>query len=284
MKYFLVSIDDLLDTRLALGLKLNPQVGHYWIGNKDNIYTARLHESILPMCFKSDLTWWYQEYDKRDIELLKNSVVTRIPDEINEILLDYKKTNESNIPDIQTTLHVNVHPYHFSMDEKEELKKLLFEIMPLFEKIEFVEYTLEQLTVPLIKKAYHFVFMYDFHRWMDIHGKTARETALTSCHIHIPKLLYKLPTGNEMKTELEKKVWGMNPFKLMEAFLVTRFRIVYLPVSAFCAKILIDTTPPETSSMDLPQNQVDPYVSTILDNFPLDHLSSSHPGSVVSSE
>lgn len=283
MKYFLVSIDDLLDTRLALGLRLNKEVGNYWIENKDNVYTARLHESLLPMFFKKDLTWWYNEYDKRDIDLLKDSVVTRVPDEINEILLDYKRTNESNIPDIETTLHVNLYPYRFTADEKEELKKLLFEIMPLFEQISFVEYSLAQLSVPLIKKAYHFVFMYDFHRWMDIHGKSARETLLTSCHIFIPKLLYKLPTENMVNTEFEKKIWDMNPFKLMEAFMVTRFRIVYLPVSTFCAKILIDTTPPETSSMDHPQNQVDPYVSTILDNFPLDLQSSSPQGSNSSS-
>ena len=265
MKKILVSLDELLDTRLGLVSIHNPQLAQEWVRPDNDVYFKRMHDKVIWEALGWTEERWYQVWDKRDVSVLKNSVVTHIPNVINEIIRLYRSSGEHGLDDLEVVLDVNLFPYVLDDGEIAMLDEILKEQMPIIERINFIRRNLKSMD-HVFMKQYNYIILYPFNRWMYIHGKDLQNKLLPTIHIFAPRLLHIIPTDEELNSDPElKRLWQLDPFKLTESLAAPKLGITFIAASDFGPKI---TRPihPDKKIEDL-DHLVDQSGSYTLDSF-----------------
>lgn len=250
MKRILISLDELLDTRLAMVGVFDPTIVERWVMNDAAEYFRRPTDDILWKSINASKQDWYKAWDKRDVGLLRQSVVTHIPRIMTDIVLAYRESGEHSLGDLETICEVNTYPYQLSEDELSELVKILEESIPIVTSFKLVRYTLEDLTVSFIKSNFDFVFMYEFNRWADKHMSDIKASLITRVHFFVPRLFTALPPDTLLKEDLVKEMFEMDVFKIMEGALSPKIGLTFIPPSDF-GPVLTVPQKPRTPVKDL---------------------------------
>lgn len=283
MKKIYVSLDELLDTRLGFISIHNPPMLEQ-IMLEPNEYLKRTHDEIIYKAsgFKTK-ELFYKSWEKRDTEVLKNSVISHIPAIINEVIIEYRSSGEEALATSSTEVHVNLYPYRLDEDEKKEMQIILENAFFATDKVVLINIDTDKLTPKWVKKNYDYIFMYDFNRWVEKHAAELKKTLLVQNHLFVPRLFLDDPTkGNFEKLKEYELLKDLDLFKVIEAGLSTRLNLVFIAASDFGPKLF----KPVKSAVEVKDldSLSDPYVSYTLDNSRFDHQYASHQAPTPSSE
>lgn len=234
MKKLLVSLDELLDTRLGFIALHNEEVAKRFVEEGNEEYFLRRDDSVL----WESLGWTKQQWDEawrqRDVNTLINSVVTHIPNAIGRIAAMWAESTDKAIADLLIEVDVNIYPYELTTDEKTELEDILSEILPGISKFRYVNYSLESLTYDFVKNEYGFVILYRFNDWLDLHGPSMKHKVMTQTQFFAPRLFKdKLDEDFLEKNPNLKKIWELDPFKITESIVSPKFGLTFIAASDF---------------------------------------------------
>lgn len=241
MKKYFCSLDDLFDTRLGIISMINPDVAQKIFEDPNKEYLYRMHDEYLWKSLYISQEQWDQLWANRDIEVLKNSLRTHVITIISESVLEYYGNREEALSSKSTSLSINTYPYNLSETEKDILKEVILEHIPVLENINFVVYNLNNLTINVLKE-YDESYLYEFHKWMDIHGEALKNKLVTGISLRVPRLFYKVMTDADYKefisTSEGKKIFDLDIFKMFEAALSTKMQITYIAASDFSVALM----------------------------------------------
>lgn len=250
MKKMLISLDELLDTRLAMVGIFNPEIVEKWITTTSDDYFRRPSDDILWKSIGKTKEEWKRLWNMRNTGLLKQSIMTHIPNIITNVVLMYRDSQEHALGDLDVTLDVNVYPYELSENEKTVLLELLNEKMPIMKEIKLTWLSDNALTASYIKSNYDYVVMYNFNDWLNRNGKDLKPMLLTKIHFFVPRIFMTLPDESFIK-ELEKeKLLDMDVFKMTEAALAPKMGVTFVPPSDF-GPVLTSPQKRRTQTKDL---------------------------------
>lgn len=259
MKRILISLDELLDTRLAMVGVFDPEVVKRWVSTDASEYFRRPTDDILWKSINATKEDWDKVWDNRDVGLLRQSVVTHIPRIMTDIILAYRESGEHSLGDLETICEVNTYPYNLSEEELIELGNILEETIPIISSFRFVKYKLEDLTVPFVKSNFDFIFMYEFNKWADKHMSDVKASLITRVHFFVPRLFTSLPPDTLLKEEIVKEMFKMDVFKVMEGALSPKIGLTFIPPSDFGPVLTVPQTPQNpVTDLDSPAPMSDP--------------------------
>lgn len=283
MKKIYCSLDEIFDSRLGLMSMIDQEKTSNAIYGDQPEYLYRMHDSYLAEALGITEEEWYQRWDNRTVEVLKNSICTHIVEIIGQSCFDYFQSDEEALGTKYIRLDINTYPYEFDLQDQQALTDVLKELTPLVNEVNYVNYTLETLTSEVLKQ-YDECYLYEFHRWMDIHGEKLKGKYFLNMHLFVPRLFWKKMTDKDYteltKSEEGKMLFDLDIFKVFEAALSPQFQLTYIAASDFSAAIFEKVR--KTSTVpDLDQCQ-NPSVFETVDTFQADPRSSSHPQSTAS--
>nr|DAT15821.1 MAG TPA: hypothetical protein [Caudoviricetes sp.] len=281
MKTIYVSLDELLDTRLGFVSLYNEELVQKWLQEDNHEFFLRHHESVLWSALGWDEATWNERWDNRDVETLRNSIITHIPSIIMGIIHDYVLSGEESLANTNVTLVVNTAPYYLTDDEIEEYRKLLEEYFATVNEVKMIRRDLDRLDYLFVRSQFDYVFMYEYNKWLKLHEHDLSDKVMTNVTFFIPRLFYKLPnfTEEELANEDFKHLLDLDVFKVMEYVTAVKIPVKHLPVSDFSIALRKPYRRAEgvTDLEDLP----DPSVHGTLQTFPTDPQPQSHPRSEV---
>lgn len=241
MKKYFCGLDELFDTRLGLISVINQDVAQTIFEDKEQSYFYRPHDDYLWRSLGYTEEQWYQAWDNRDVNVLRNSLRTHVITIISDSILQYYNDKEEALSSKYTTLTINTYPYKLSDQELDELKEVIIEHIPVLGEINYICYSLKDLK-PSILKEYDECYLYEYHRWMDIHGNELRDMLITGISLRVPRLFYKMMTEQDyqeiVKTKEGKKILELDIFKLFEAAVSIKIQITYIAASDFSVALI----------------------------------------------
>lgn len=169
-----VQLDALLDTRLAVISKLNPEAAVKLL-TEDAYYLRQIDDfeeltGITRSAFQ-------EAYAKRDVEILQNSRITHIPMMLYELIskMEQMETDTPFVEDLQ--VHVNYWPYVLSDDERYQFELAISAYSGIETPVRLFSQHPMELTPRHIKQTYSGLILYDFREWCSYHI-----TALENVH------------------------------------------------------------------------------------------------------
>lgn len=199
----LISLDVLLDTRLATLAKMNPDYPKIVLNTGWKEREGDFYSSWIPN-FDQDLfnTYYYERGETGDIHT--NSIVSGY---LARLIADVKilRSASENHPMVGSIgIDINVWPYTFTMIEGAALKGVLAEYLGDGINIEMARIKPEDLTPSSIRGRWCSFSVYNFDEWFTIHVDALLATPIPSVVCIAPRLLKKpLDADVEMDPTLE---------------------------------------------------------------------------------
>ena len=225
----LISLDCILDTRLAVIMDINPSLVDKVLVNKDFNYHERLSDEF-PDVDKSDFN---ARYSNRDITILAQSRVTNIFNfliESNEILQTEIETKQ----DVEELKYViNTYPYLLTQKEIEDIVFCFrYNMKKQHLNVSVVWLPLEKITIDFCNSDITAMFMYDYDEWMSLHVEGLKKTSLHDVTLFAPMLYKEKPPTSEDIEELKEA--GMNdPFVILSTAVREMIELFFLPINEF---------------------------------------------------
>lgn len=225
----LVELDALLDTRLAVLSSLN-QEGAVKALESPEYYTRQIDDfealtGVTRAQFK-------EAYAKRDVEILKRSVMTVAPLMLNE-LIGRLEQDEAESPYVDSVeVAVNVWPYQLDDEELDGLNKSIMAYCGVETPVRMVNFHPMELAPAMIRTQFTGMIMYNFRDWFEYH-KDAFATSKAPGLIILAPALWgeKIPAPEEYLAE------GINPeispFLLAEMALIDCFQLQLVQPAIF---------------------------------------------------
>jgi hypothetical protein len=176
-----IDLDCLLDTRLGTCTVLKPD----GIGDiLSNNYLRR----TMDVFHGIDKKEFNNRYNKRDVDVLKNSYMTNIVKVLNPLIRDSLKLLGAQPIYNTVALYVNLHPYKLTDDEIEDIvlciKRWTDNLIP----INIINLSNDDLTVRWIGSHIQTLIKYDIHEWMTKQIKNFNKQQLTEVNAIAPAL------------------------------------------------------------------------------------------------
>lgn len=181
-----VDMDSILDTRLALVNKMNPNLATMLIKSKR--YFSRTSDNFSNIIKAIDQKKYNELWDKRKWDDIKKAVyqtgvVEHLTDLSGAIIEDSVRQ-----PFRQgTAITLNTWPYSIDAEGKDYLKKFL-ELATAAE-VNIVHIPIDFQTPEYFKSNYEYLFMYDFHKWLEIHIEGLKEKPMGEVTLSVPLLV-----------------------------------------------------------------------------------------------
>ena len=206
-----VSLDDLLDTRLATLIRLDEQLAGEVI---ECGYRDRVSDRWQELGVDVDQDAYERLYADRDGETLAIARPTNAVLMIHEMTAELEKL-AVNTPMVDgITLDVNLWPYRMSQQVIDEvLNAIRFNLSPTV-SVDSVFFSPQELTPELIDRSWDGLLMYDFNGWLTHHHEALMNKRM-------PRVSFIAPTlfANKTPTEDEVTFDGMgavSPFAALE--------------------------------------------------------------------
>ena len=201
----LVSLDVLLDTRLATLAKMNmqyPQIvlENGWKNRSGDFYSKWIDG------FDQDLFNTHYWYRGRDGDIHTNALMTGY---MSRLMADVKilRAQSENHPLAgEITLDINIWPYDFADDEKEALKSVMREYLGDI-KVGIVRASPGSLAPKTIRGKWCSFSVYNFDEWFELHREALLDTPIPSVVCVAPRLLKK-PLDEDMDIDPTVAVSG----------------------------------------------------------------------------
>ena len=201
-----INLDSLIDTRLSILHYHSPKLFKNIIKDLDG-YQARLKDEFDYI----DVELFQEMYKKRNSKMIKEPIPTFMPDLIKSYVLTCLEEKSSKI----ITLHLNVYPYKFSLQEKELLKKSIFKIYKGLIDVEILDKPDYDISVKFIQENIALMIMYNGIKWVEhnLANKKLRSLSLPDVLMICPRLVDKVEVRktaiNDFFSDFEKI---MHPF------------------------------------------------------------------------
>ena len=227
---FFFSLDEILDTRLAVLNILDPEATFELL--KDGYFERDIDDWETLTKGKIKNKDFLDLYKKRDVEVLKKSRLTAFGEYLSRFIIDAEKMFGEdptvNIPRI----FLNVYPYILSAEELEAIKTAVsIACRCTFTEVEVCYYSQEEITPNKVKNEYDFCFMYHFETWKNKHIEEIGKQVLMGCYINAPRLFI-----SEKPTEEDNDMGGglkMTPWQAAEVCMLPFMVLNLIPVSIF---------------------------------------------------
>lgn len=185
---FLVNIDTIFDVVYGAVKLTHPRSVHKLDSKK---YYFRLHERLDELFPGINHNAYNNVILNNDPELLKNSPVTQVLDEISNIM-DRSIRVDDDHPDKIHEFHLdlNLQNYPFSAEEKHTLGKILTNVCGIT-KLCFCRIPYKKLTPKLLRKKYNCVVIRNLMKWEEFNLERLKETPCTSVTMVAPITMVK---------------------------------------------------------------------------------------------
>lgn len=218
----LISLDAVLDTRSGTLLLIDPEAGSKIIKNK--YYASRVWDDF-PII---DMNKFRKIYAERDKSVLKYSSMTNAIGIVRDFVQRVMNKNLNSPVEMDVEIHLNVHPYKLTDEERKLLVIAISSKLHLSPKVIVVDYSPEYLNPLFVRNTYNTMVLYDFTDWIEIHSKNEliKKYSIPEVTIFTPALLkFKDEQVPENLSEMfTNAMAGFQPF----------VNIVFLPIDIFC--------------------------------------------------
>lgn len=206
----LVSLDALLDTRLATVSRLDQQAACRLLQHPD--YYTRQIDDFASLC-GIDRERFAAAYAQRDVETLKRSLITHIPFMLHELMRHLELSEDDTPFETALGLDVNVWPYELSEAESDALT-LAVMVRAGHQTIpRVVRIAPEALTPARIKSEYSGMILYDLREWLQHHVEAFAAIPCPRVTVLVPALFHeRIPEPEEYLTEGIRR--DVSPFEL----------------------------------------------------------------------
>lgn len=225
----LVDIDSLADTRLGLILEHLP---HLYTKIDMKEYRTRVTNVWFKKLGISDEEW-LKMWEGRSVETLKQSGPTNLLFSlVSELGAKFAATLVGT-PLERPRLTVNTWPYKLNKDERAiylENLKTLYSSCTL--SVDLIYQPIDKVSPEFIKTNFDAVFIYDFHKWIDIHVKELSDEKgrMPGKTVYSPALLRSDTMEEAAEAMIADKV---NPFTETKKFCATAFTLELVDAGLF---------------------------------------------------
>lgn len=217
----LVDMDSLIDTRIGL---IHQHLPHKFSSIDFSEYRKRVTNIWYKKLGISDEDW--KEYwESRSVDTLKQSGPTNLLIELVGMLGEKYASTLVGTPVEKPRLTVNTWPYKLN---KEERALYLENLRDLYHSctlsVELIHQPIDLLTPDFIKTNYEAMFIYDFHKWLDLHIEKAvtDDGRMPSNVIYAPALMRSDTLDQTADAMITDKV---NPFTETKKFCAAAFTL-----------------------------------------------------------
>lgn len=221
----LVELDCLLDTRIGTILSI--------IGNDQERFNTILGTGYFDRICDKFPTISHDEfkkaYEKRDINTLKNSQVTKIVYFIKEFVFRTISNSITSPHQFKPKVIVNTYPYKLSKEDSNNILESIRITLNDLPEVELINIPLEKLTPAQVKQNYSIVIMYDYARWLDYHaGKNNFDKYLC------PDVGLIAPAISFLDVEEKDLVSEEDPFDVCMKMAAPFIALALYPIDLFC--------------------------------------------------
>lgn len=230
----LVSLDVLMDTRLATLRRLNDEAAQLI---RESWYHKRTADLFDRNGAKINQAAYQALYAARDEETLKLATMTHLPRYLMTLIA--RLTTQQGMPLLseQFQIDINLYPYQLSEEVKESIRMAMETYTNNAAVINLVDYAPEELTVQFVKSKYQICFMYDFNEWLMEHTEEFSKQTMPEVRFVAPRLyLNDAPKALMEKVNGEEYVWEQ-----MSLVFLGLVGVVFMDVNLF--SIVTETEP-----------------------------------------
>lgn len=189
----LIDIEFLLDTRLALVHRINPQSTKTVLNRG---YHQRLSDNFSILDATFDMVEYLKQWEVRDDSLLMESTVTNFPAILQDMLSRVLLERDSMPVQPHIFLDVNFGRYSkLPMEHYAAWIETFSQGLPTQIFIEFVFMDIPKLTPRFISKRYKHIAIYEYAKWIEYHypphlsNESMRQLAVLGSDFYFPMLL-----------------------------------------------------------------------------------------------
>lgn len=164
--------------------------------------------------------------------VLRSSIKTKIGTFLLPLISKFIKESMTAPVDNDISIDVNIYPFTFSDEEAKELVNVLNVTLSNVIRINIVNISIKNLTVDYVKNNYRFMFMYEYHTWMNIHSEHIKASPLRNVLFYVPMIYFNNKPTEEHFKELNRI--NKTPFEYTQQNLSPLISIDYLPIYLYC--------------------------------------------------
>ena len=226
---FLVSLDDVLDTRLTTIFRLNKKTMRTVL---ERGYASRVHDSYPDIPDDE----FKREYEKRTKEILEEALPTTMLEFVKEFIETTVKASMGTPVPMSPTLMINTHPYDLTEDEIGDTVKGIATVLNGVCNVEAISKSMTELTPKWLHDNVVMVSMYDYSTWLEYHAEK-QHFHTTPC----PEVILIAPTIITADTMPPLQEIN-NLFMKTSSELRPMVNISFVPTSVFSTGIVIKKT------------------------------------------
>lgn len=205
----LIDIEFLLDTRLALIHRINPDSTKVIL---ERGYHQRLSDNFSILDGRFDQKAYEEQWAVRDDTLLMESTVTNFPAVLQDMLSTVLLERDSMPVHPHIFLDINFGRFNkLPISHYAKWIELFSQSVPSQLFIEFVFLDMEQLTPRYISKNYKHIAIYEYAKWIEFHYPTylsqesLRQQAILGCDFYFPMLIKSTTDMKEFMEAIEHR-------------------------------------------------------------------------------
>lgn len=236
----MVPVDALLDTHMGTVYRLSPDTVTKLVKcnyhNRDYNHPWDYTDAFNRREF---LTAW----DGRDIDTLKVSVITKMPELIKSSIVKKEIESLTTVKYGKISVKINSYPYLLKLEAMNELSSILSELLDKKASIEIISVPFNKVSPSYIKReAINTFVILDINEWLNDHYLELVKTPIPDVECIAPMLAedYRNRLLNAMRAGKinEDIANAVDPFKAVEIGLSYLIRLSFLPVEIFSFPVL----------------------------------------------
>lgn len=226
----LISLDDILDTRLAIIEDIDPEAAVWLLDN--GYYTRDMDDWETMTAGYIKNSDFNNRYGKRDKNILKKARITGLAPYLQQVTNEIEHMSGDH-PDIGLpVVYLNTYPYNDLNDVEIEALKEAVQMVACSKmtEVRVINRSLEELTPEFLLDSYSSFFIYDLEKWKQIQHAAFLSKQCPSVIVQAPRLLIKRVSEADLKPDGET---SMCPFAAAELMLMDYFHLATVDVRVF---------------------------------------------------
>lgn len=258
--HILIELDTLLDTVIGTLGKMDPAIAAKVLASgKYSKRTTNKFDGVDDAAFKA-------AWESRDIDTLKNSVLTNMSYFLQRLIKDSLISSISQAKMELLRFTINVYPYEF---DDPELVEMLIGCIRFYTystaEIRVISISPELMTPQYCGSNYQIMVMRDWISWLNIHKAFFEKQGLPKLTVVAPQLFADTaPTHDEL---INLGFRNLDPFDETAKAVAPLFRLKFMPVSLFSIheRITKENIPGIVSTVLVTEPEITAYIN---DNHP----------------
>lgn len=170
-------------------------------------------------------------YRNRDVQTLKNSVMTAIMTTVQQVIVEYVTTVNANRSG-PAEIDLNIYPYNLTAEQCELYAALIEFRLKGVVKVNVIRKEPNQLTLGALDSEYHTAIIYNWVEWACAIEESFKTEACPQLTVIAPNLLHGTDEGlDDPVTVAAFK--AAHPTAYMEFALMDKVGITFAPISQF---------------------------------------------------